>query len=77
MESDHAILCPIGCVIEADAICVVVQAGMVVREGVFDSDSESISIYVRSKTPEEVRIGLETGPTSTWLWTELKGMGCR
>jgi transposase len=30
---------------------------------------------VRSKAPDAVRIGLETGPTSTWLWTELKQLG--
>ena len=57
------------------SICVVDQAGLVVREGVVDSDPEAISIYVRSKAPEAVRIGLETGPTSTWLWTELKRFG--
>lgn len=51
------------------SICVVDQAGLVVREGVVDSDPEAISIYVRSKAPGAVRIGLETGPTSTWLWT--------
>jgi len=33
------------------------------------------SVYVRSKAPDAVRIGLETGPTSTWLWTELKRLG--
>src|SRR3954462_9349998 len=57
------------------SICVVDQAGSVVREGVVDSDPEAISVYVRSKAPEAVRIGLETGPTSTWLWTELKRLG--
>src|SRR5258705_7711765 len=57
------------------SICVVDGAGLVVREGVVDSDPEAISVYVRSKAPEAVRIGLETGPTSTWLWTELKRMG--
>src|SRR5207237_6862479 len=35
----------------------------------------AISGYVRSKAPNAVRIGLETGPTSTWLWTELKRLG--
>ena len=30
---------------------------------------------MRSKAPGAVRIGLETGPTSTWLWTELKRFG--
>ena len=57
------------------SICVVDQAGSVVREGVVDSDPEAISVYVRSKAPGAVRIGLETGPTSTWLWTELKRFG--
>ena len=57
------------------SICVVDQTGSVVREGVVDSDPEAISVYVRSKAPGAVRIGLETGPTSTWLWTELKRLG--
>ena len=57
------------------SICMVDQTGSVVREGVVDSDPEAISVYVRSKAPGAVRIGLETGPTSTWLWTELKRLG--
>src|SRR6266700_5740555 len=57
------------------SICVVDQAGLVVREGVVDSDPEAISVYVRSKAPEAVRIGLETGPTSRWRWTALKRLG--
>jgi transposase len=43
--------------------------------GRVDSDPEVISVYVRSKAPGAIRIGLETGPTSTWLWTELKRLG--
>ena len=57
------------------SICVVDQAGLVVREGVIDPDPEAISVYVPSRAPNAVRIGLETGPTSTWLWTELKRLG--
>ena len=57
------------------SICVVDQSGSVVREGVANSDPEAISVYVRSKAPGAVRIGLETGPTSTWLWIELKRLG--
>ena len=45
------------------SICVVDQSGSVVREGVVDSDPEAISVYVRSKAPDAVRIGLETGGT--------------
>ena len=57
------------------SICVVNQTGLVVREGVVDSDPEAIAEFVRSKAPEAVRIGLETGPTTTWLWTELSRLG--
>ena len=57
------------------SICVVDQTGAVVREGVVDSNPEAIAVYVRSKAPDAVRIGLETGPTSTWLWTELRQLG--
>ena len=54
------------------SICVVNQTGSVVREGVVGSDPEAIAAFVRSNVPGVVRIGLETGPTSTWLWTELR-----
>ena len=54
------------------SICVVNGTGSVVREGVVDSDPEAIAAFVRSNAPGAVRIGLETGPTATWLWTELK-----
>ena len=49
------------------SICVVDQTGLVVREGVVDSDPEAISVYVRSKAPDAVRIDLETGPITRRL----------
>ena len=57
------------------SVCVVNQAGSIVQEGVVVSDPEAIAAFVRSKAPGTVRIGLETGPTTTWLWTELKRLG--
>src|SRR6266403_2214321 len=57
------------------SICVVNNAGSIVREGVVDSDPEAIAAFVRLRAPCVVRIGLETGPTTTWLWTELKRLG--
>ena len=57
------------------AICIVDQTGKVVCEGVVISDPEAIATFVKSKSPCAVRIGLETGATSTWLWIELKRMG--
>jgi transposase len=57
------------------SICVVSETGSVVREGVVDSEPEAIAAFVKSKASDVERIGLETGPTSTWLWTELKRLG--
>jgi transposase len=57
------------------SICVVNQAGSVLREGVVDSDPDAIGAFVGSSASGVVRIGLETGPTATWLWTELKRLG--
>ena len=57
------------------SICVVSDTGSVVREGVVDSEPAAIAAFVRSKAPDTVRVGLESGPTSTWLWIELKRLG--
>jgi transposase len=57
------------------SICVVDQTGSVAREGVVDSEPEAIAEFMRSNAPRVVRIGLESGPTATWLWTELKRLG--
>ena len=57
------------------SICVVNQIGSIVQENVVDFDPEAIAGFVRSNAPGVVRIGLETGPTATWLWTELKRLG--
>jgi transposase len=57
------------------SICVVSDTGSIVREGVVDSDPEAIAAFVRSNAPNAVRVGLESGPTATWLWTELRRLG--
>lgn len=57
------------------AVCVVDQAGKVKREGTVDSDPDAIANFICATAPNLVRIGLETGATSTWLWTELKKRG--
>ena len=57
------------------SICVVNSTGSIVQEGVVDSDPEAIALFVRSRAPGTVRIGIETGPTTTWLWTELNRLG--
>ena len=57
------------------AICIVDRTGKIKREGVVASDPEAIAAFVRLHAPHVARIGLETGATSTWLWTELNKMG--
>jgi transposase len=57
------------------SICVVDQTGKTVCEGMVNSTPEAIVAFIESKAAGAVRIGLETGPTSTWLWTELKAHG--
>jgi transposase len=57
------------------AVCVVNRSGEIVREAVVPSDPEAIAEFVRANTTNVVRIGLESGPTSTWLWTELDRTG--
>jgi transposase len=56
------------------AICIVDGTGKIVREGTVASNPEAIAAFIRSHAPHVVRIGLETGATSTWLWTELDKM---
>jgi transposase len=57
------------------AVCVVDQAGKIKREGMVASDPDAIAEFIASHAPLVARIGLETGATSTWLWTELNRRG--
>jgi len=57
------------------AICIVDRTGKVQREGIVSSDPEAIAAFIKSYAPNVVRIGLETGPTATWLWTESRQGG--
>lgn len=53
------------------SVCVVDQDGSIVSEGSVVSDPDAIATYVQDKAPEIHRVGLESGPTSIWLWREL------
>jgi len=57
------------------AVCIVDQTGAVKQEAMIPSDPEAIAEFVRLHAESVMRIGLESGPTSTWLWTELNKMG--
>ena len=57
------------------SICVVDKTGTIQCESKVISEPDAIAAFVRAKAPGVVLIGLETGPTATWLWTELHALG--
>jgi transposase len=57
------------------SICVVDGDGQILREGTVMSEPEAIAKYITTKAVGAKRIGLETGPTTTWLWHELRARG--
>lgn len=57
------------------AICIVDGTGTIKKEGAVASDPEAIAAFIKSHAVNVARIGLESGPTSTWLWTELNARG--
>jgi len=57
------------------AVCVVDQKGKIRREGMVASDPDAIAHFIAAHAPQLACVGLETGATSTWLWTELNKRG--
>jgi transposase len=56
---------------EATKIHVLDDDGRRVWRGTCGSHPDAIEAALRQHAPEAVKIGLETGPLTTWLWTEL------
>lgn len=56
------------------AICIVDQTGAIKREAMVLSDPEIIAEYIAANATNVIRIGFESGATSTWLWSELSKM---
>jgi len=57
------------------AICVVDGRGNIVFEDTVISKPSAIAEFIKAKAVGAKRIGLETGPTTTWLWHELRALG--
>ncbi len=57
------------------SICVVDGKGEIVSEGTVISEPSAIAAFIEEKAIGAKRIGLETGPTTTWLWHELRALG--
>jgi transposase len=57
------------------SICVVDGNGAIVNEGTVISEPAAIAAFLEAKAVGARRIGLETGPTTTWLWHKLRALG--
>jgi transposase len=57
------------------SICVVDGDGKIRCEGTVISEPEAIAGFIKTNAVSAKRIGLETGPTTTWLWHELRRLG--
>jgi transposase len=60
---------------EQTSVCVVDSGGKVIWEGKCTSSPEAITATLRTRAPEVVRIGLESGPLSAWHGRELRKLG--
>ena len=57
------------------SICVVDDDGEIQCEGTVISEPEALARFIKTNAVGAKRIGLETGPTTTWLWHELRALG--
>jgi transposase len=57
------------------SICVVDGSGEIMSEGTVISEPGAVAKYIKTEAAGAKRIGLETGPTTTWLWHELRALG--
>ena len=55
--------------------CVVDEAGTIQFERTLAADPDVIAAWVHAQAPTVRRVGLESGPTSAWLWRELAKRG--
>ena len=54
------------------SVCVIDGEGAVTFEGKVAAEPAALISLIRSKAPQAVRVGLETGATSPWLYHALK-----
>src|SRR5579862_1658215 len=61
--------------LESSSLCVVDATGRVVREAKISSEPEALTAWLKGLGCEIVRIGLEAGPLSQWLYGAMKQAG--
>jgi transposase len=61
--------------LDLTSVCVLDEAGAVVWRGKVASTPEALTEAIRKHAPSVLKIGLETGPLSTWHWHALRENG--
>jgi transposase len=61
--------------LEETSVCVLDANGAAIWEGKVESEPAAIARMIEQRAPQAGKVGLETGPTSTWLWHELHKAG--
>ena len=56
-------------------LCVVDAAGYQIWQGQCRTNPATLAAKIQQHAPNASRIGLESGPLSTWLWHELNALG--
>jgi transposase len=56
---------------EETSVCVMDAAGEIVWEGRVATEPSELVRALHRRAPAVVKVGLETGPLSTWLWHAL------
>lgn len=56
-------------------VCVIGNDGKIIWQGTCLSTPEAIANTLEARAPHAARVGLESGPLSTWHWHALKEMG--
>ncbi len=61
--------------LQKSAVCILNTSGRVVIEAEVPSEPAALAAFIHTHAPSCVRVGLESGPTSPWLWHCLKAAG--
>jgi len=61
--------------LKSSAVCVMDASGKIVREGSVGSEPELLIAWFQGLPAKPVRIGLEAGPLSQWLYAALREAG--
>jgi transposase len=61
--------------LQKTAVCVLNVSGRVLIEADVPSEPAALIAFIQTHAPRAARVGLESGPTSPWLWHSLKAAG--